>query len=207
MHLSIKLLSGEILDYTPRGSRGNRCKIATHAPRIQSLVLTHLSLSPETHFVKLITEEEVKEMEQIYYSHSVFQKSEYYENGLEILAFVESFEAQKESFFMSSEELLNRASTMYASLGEKERSLTENDVYESEEFSSLYPVYTVKHELEEAIWQISRVLGIPLRIGTCSPQENTVRILAEEPSTFILYYTRSIESCETFLKKYKPSEE
>jgi hypothetical protein len=205
MLISVKLLSGEVLPYTLRGVRGNRCKIATHAPHIQSLVLSRLALSPETHFVKLITEEDVKEMEQVYYSRYVFCKSEYYENGLEILAFVESFEAQQETFFISCEELLSKASALYASLGEKERSLTENQVYEMDEFSHLYPVYTVKNELETAIWGMSHALGIPLTIGECDPQENTVRTLVKEPSIFILFYTRSIERCETFLKNCKPS--
>jgi len=210
MKLYVKLMSGEILTYTTRGVRGQRCKIETHKPHMEEMVLKYLDLSRETHFVKLLTEDDEKEMDQVYYGKYVYRKSDYYEQNTEenpIIAFVESYEDQKESYFSSCIELLNKASSLYYSLDENIRSLKENDVYEDDsDYAKYYDIYSIKKDLEIAIWQMSNSLGIPVILSECDPQRNTVRKMSKEPSMTILYYTRSIENCEKKLKNMREEE-
>lgn len=211
MKLYVKLMSGEILTYTPRGVRGQRCKIETHKPHMEEMVLKYLDLSKDTHFVKLLTEDDEKEMDQIYYGQYVYRKSEYYEENKQenpIFAFAESYEDQKESYFSSCIELLNKASTLYYSLDENIRSLKEEDIYgENSDYYRYYDIYLVKNELEIAIWQMSNSLGIPIILSECDPQRNTVRKISKDPTKTILYYTRSIENCEKKLKEMREEKE
>lgn len=206
MQIRIRLLSGDILTFTPKGVRGNRCKIATHAPHIRQMVMTHLQLSSDTHFITLVSEDDVKEMDHVYYGFSVYPKSEYYQDGEEITAFAESFEEQKENYFASCTELLTKATQLYESIGIHTRALTENQIYDDEEYTYMKysDIYDVKHELELAIWTMSHDLGIPIILTGCDPQKNTTRIMASNhPTKTILYYTRSIASCEEFINKSK----
>ena len=43
-------MSGDILDYIPRGVRGEKCKIFTHKSHIEKMVLDHLDLNLNTYF-------------------------------------------------------------------------------------------------------------------------------------------------------------
>lgn len=202
MKIYIKLLSGNMLTYTPRGVRNKRCKIETHKPHIENIILKHLNLSKETHFVKILTEIDHKEIDHKENDHI------YYEENTEenpMFALVESYEEQKESYFKTCEDLLNKASALYYSLDENILSITEEQVYEDPAFEKFFDIYHIKNELGIDIWQLSRILGIPVILkGGFDPQTNTVRKMnRENASNTIIYYTHSIEECEKRLKETK----
>ncbi len=190
-------MSGDILEYTPRSVRGNRCKIETHKPHIQRMVLDHLNLEESTHFVNIITEEDQKQIDEIYYSSTVTPPPIYYGENTQdtpFYVFVQSYEEQKENFFQSCQELLEKARTLYYSLSDSVRSLKRND--EDYEFDN---ILDARDELEVAIWQLSNSLGISIILPNCDPQRNTSKKMSKNPTRTILYYTRSIEACQNKL--------
>jgi hypothetical protein len=63
MKLYIRLISGDILEYTCRGARNGRSRVETHESRIQQIVLNHLNLSNKSYEVKLYLESDAKEEE------------------------------------------------------------------------------------------------------------------------------------------------
>lgn len=204
MKIHIKLLSGDIIVYIPRHVRGQRCKIETHKAQIEEMILKYLDLSKETHFVNIITEDDEKELDNVYYGGNVYIKSEYYEENTEenpIFAFVQSYDEKKRSYFESCLVLLNKASSMYYSLDENIRSITEDQAYEDPNCD--IRIYHIKNGLETTIWQMSQDLGIPIILNTCDPHRNTVKKTSENPDRTILYYTRLIEDCEKKLKDMK----
>ena len=183
-------MSGDILEYTPRSVRGNKCKIDTHKPHIKRMVLDYLNLEQTTHIVDIITEEDQKAMDDVYYSFSITPKPIYYKENTQenpLYIFVQSNEEQKEIFFNSCHELLEKAKSLYYSLSEKDVVV--------EDFR-LYDLLEVRDELETAIWQLSNILGIPINLPNCDPQRNTSKKISGNPTHTILYYTRLIEDCQ-----------
>ncbi len=210
MKIQIKLMSGDTLDYIPRSVRGERCKIITHRPHIERLVLEHLKLPFNTHFIKLLTDEDQKEFDDVYYNmNGIKRKSEYYLDNQIIFAFAQSYKDHRDSFFESCEQILSKAKELYYSIDTSIRELTSdklNKILEENGFNvyiSLSNYYDIKVELENALWQMSNCLGIPLDIRGYDLQKNDKKKMSPNPTITILYYTRSIEKCEQKLEQLK----
>jgi hypothetical protein len=183
-------MSGDILEYCAK-IRGQRCKKDTHKPRIEKLVIDHIGLSMDTHFVKLLTEEDEKEIDDIYYKGYITRKSEYYMDNSTLNAIVQSYDEQKKYFFQSCEELLSNTKQLYQSL-----LLEIEEKKDDEKTWKDYVREEVKKELETSLWQLSYSLGIPIMIDGCDPQVNCVKKLSRDPSATIIYYTRLIDSAK-----------
>jgi len=181
----------DVIEYNVK-VRGQRCKKETYKSRIEMFVLDHLGLNTDTHFVRLLTGEDEKELEDVYVKGYITRKSEYYFEGETLKAFVQTFEEQRNIFFQKCEVLLSKARQLYHSLREEE----------NEEENINYIKKDIKEELETAMWQMSHSLGSPVIINGCDPQVNTVKKLSKDPVRTILYYTRSINSCENLIQKY-----
>jgi hypothetical protein len=209
MLINIKLMSGAILEYTPVGVKVERCKIETHRPRIEKMVLEHLKLNTDSYFVKLLTQEDEKEIENIYYSKFITRKSEYYLDNVILTAFVESYDDQRDYFFERCEDLLFKTNELYYSLDNNIRDLTMKKVDElkdivpsglkkgdNSEFIRFNEYFEIKIGLENAIWQLSYSCGVPVIIKGLDTQQNIVRKLSKDPTRTIIYYTRSLEECK-----------
>jgi len=181
-------MSGDIIEYVPRSVRGNRCKIETHKPYIQRIILDHLKLNEDAYLVKILTEEDQKEIDNIYYSGFIRHKSEYYMDNTTLFSFVQSIDDYKDSFFQSCESILLKANALYSIIQDKKE-----DIYDD-----------IKEELKQTIWQMSHSLGIPVIIGgDFDPQVNTTKKISKDPTRTVLYYTRALENCENKLNKLK----
>lgn len=188
MKLYIKLMSGDILEYVPRSVRGNRCKIETHKPYIQRIILDHLKLNEDAYLVKILTEEDQKEIDNIYYSRMITPKSEYYMDNTTLFSFVQSIDDYEDSFFQSCESLLLKAKELYSIVQDKKE-----DIYDD--------IKDIKEELKETMWQMSYSLGIPVIIGgDFDPQINSTKKISKDPTRTVLYYTRALENCENKLR-------
>ena len=215
MLINIKLMSGVILEYTPTGVREERCKIETHRPHIEKMVLEHLKLNTDSYFVKLLTQEDEKEIENIYYSKFITRKSEYYLDNVILTAFVESYDDQRDYFFERCEDLLFKTNELYYSLDNNIRDLTMQKIDElkdivpsglkngesgengeNNEFIRFNEYFEIKIGLENAIWQLSYSCGVPVIIKGLDTQQNIVRKLSKDPTRTIIYYTRSLEECK-----------
>lgn len=186
-------MNGEILEYYTESIE--KCIIENHKKNIQKMVLDHLNYSSKEYLVKLLSEEEEKLYDKVYYS-SYFRAPEYYFNKSILSAFVQHLDLHKEIFLENCKNLLTNIESEYYCIDEKIRNLTYDDIH----FSSSYDdcEFDKKCIYLDIIEKLERSISI---LSFYIKREK----VPDDTTYFILYYERLLKECQEKIKSLNDS--
>jgi hypothetical protein len=190
-------MAGDTLEYYIEDSK-EKCSIEKHKKNIQQMVLDHLNYSSKEYLVRLLSEEEEKLYDKIYYSSSIHTPEYYFDKSI-LFAFVQHFDIHKEIFLENCKNLLLNIESEYYSINEKIRNLTYDDIHflSTSDSDNDYEVdkkciyLNITEKLERSI----NILSFYIKKEKV-PNDTTY---------FILYYERLLKDCQEKIKSLNDS--